>query len=79
MVTFTGGNVSACDRERGLVVINPGGDAYVAMNGDALGVVDMGGKVVEGEYRPSPDTATHLELYRRYPSRGGIVYTHSTH
>lgn len=42
-------------------------------------VVDMSGKVVEGEYRPSSDTATHLELYRRYPSLGGIVHTHSTH
>ena len=79
LVTFTWGNVSAIDRERGLVVIKPSGVAYEPMKADDMGVVDMSGKVVEGEYRPSSDTATHLELYRRYPSLGGIVHTHSTH
>lgn len=79
LVTFTQGNVSAIDRERGLVVIKPSGVAYETMKADDMVVVDMSGKVVEGEYRPSSDTATHLELYRRYPSLGGIVHTHSTH
>ncbi|EJR8253432.1 L-ribulose-5-phosphate 4-epimerase [Escherichia coli] len=79
LVTFTRGNVSAIDRERGLVVIKPSGVAYETMKADDMVVVDMSGKVVEGEYRPSSDTATHLELYRRYPSLGGIVHTHSTH
>ncbi|HAW7356686.1 TPA: L-ribulose-5-phosphate 4-epimerase [Escherichia coli] len=79
LVTFTWGNVSAIDRERGLVVIKPSGVAYETMKAADMVVVDMSGKVVEGEYRPSSDTATHLELYRRYPSLGGIVHTHSTH
>ena len=79
LVTFTWGNVSAIDRERGLVVIKPSGVAYETMKADDMVVVDMSGNVVEGEYRPSSDTATHLELYRRYPSLGGIVHTHSTH
>lgn len=80
LVTFTWGNVSAIDRERGLVVIKPSGVAYETMKADDMVVVDMSGKVVEGEYRPSSDTATHLELYRRYPSLGGIVHTlHSCH
>ena len=79
VVTFTWGNVSAIDRERGLVVIKPSGVAYETMKAADMVVVDMSGKVVEGEYRPSSDTATHLELYRRYPSLGGIVHTHSTH
>ncbi|MDY8422438.1 L-ribulose-5-phosphate 4-epimerase [Escherichia coli] len=79
LVTFTWGNVSAIDRERGLVVIKPSGVAYETMKAADMVVVDMSGKVVEGEYSPSSDTATHLELYRRYPSLGGIVHTHSTH
>ena len=63
LVTLTWGNVSAIDRERGLVVIKPSGVAYETMKADDMVVVDMSGKVVEGEYRPSSDTATHLELY----------------
>lgn len=61
LVTFTWGNVSAIDRERGLVVIKPSGVAYETMKADDMVVVDMSGRVVEGEYRPSSDTATHLE------------------
>ena len=56
-------------------MIKPSGVAYETMKADDMVVVDMSGKVVEGEYRPSSDTATHLELYRRYPSLGGIVHT----
>ncbi len=78
-VTFTGGNVSAIDRERGLVAIKPSGVAYETMKADDMVVVDLEGNVVEGRYRPSSDTATHLALYRRYSSLGGVVHTHSTH
>lgn len=79
LVTFTWGNVSAIDRERGLVVIKPGGVAYETMKVNDMVVVDLQGNVVEGRYRPSSDTATHLALYRRYPSLGGVVHTHSAH
>ena len=79
LVTFTWGNVSAIDRERGLVVIKPGGVPYETMKVNDMVVVDLQGNVVEGRYRPSSDTATHLALYRRYPSLGGVVHTHSTH
>lgn len=79
LVTFTWGNVSAIDRARGLVAIKPSGVAYETMTVDDIVVVDMEGNVVEGRLRPSSDTATHLALYRRYPSLGGVVHTHSTH
>ncbi|MGQ7790096.1 class II aldolase/adducin family protein [Shigella flexneri] len=74
LVTFTWGNV-----ERYRPRTRAGGDqasgvAYETMKADDMVVVDMSGKVVEGEYRPSSDTATHLELFRRYPSLGGIVH-----
>ncbi len=78
LVTFTWGNVSAVDRERGLVVIKPGGVAYDAMQPDDMVVVNLeSGAVVEGRYKPSSDTPTHLVLYRAFPSAGGIVHTHS--
>jgi L-ribulose-5-phosphate 4-epimerase len=67
-VTFTWGNVSAIDREQGLVVIKPSGVAYETMKADDMVVVDLEGNVVDGKWRPSSDTATHLALYRRYPS-----------
>ncbi|EPJ9549098.1 TPA: L-ribulose-5-phosphate 4-epimerase [Klebsiella pneumoniae] len=79
LVTFTWGNVSAIDRQRGLVVIKPSGIAYESMTVDDMSVVDLQGYVVEGRWRPSSDTATHLALYRRYPDLGGVVHTHSTH
>lgn len=79
LVTYTWGNVSAIDRQRQVIVIKPSGVAYDVMRPDDMVVVDMRGAVVEGDYRPSSDTATHLELYRRYPQIGGIVHTHSTH
>ena len=78
LVTFTWGNVSAVDREKGLVVIKPGGVAYDTMQPEDMVVVDlMTGAVVEGRYKPSSDTPTHLVLYRAFPSVGGIVHTHS--
>ncbi|HDE2089425.1 L-ribulose-5-phosphate 4-epimerase [Klebsiella pneumoniae] len=79
LVTFTWGNVSAIDRQRGLVVIKPSGIAYESMTVDDMSVVDLQGHVVEGRWCPSSDTATHLALYRRYPDLGGVVHTHSTH
>ena len=79
LVTFTWGNVSAIDRERGLVAIKPSGVAYEAMKADDMVVVDLEGRGVDGRDRPSSGTATHLALYRRYPSLGGVVHTHSTH
>ncbi|MGL5602693.1 MAG: L-ribulose-5-phosphate 4-epimerase [Silvania sp.] len=79
LVTFTWGNVSAIDRARGWVAIKPSGVAYDSMGVDDIVVVDLSGKVVEGKWRPSSDTATHLALYQRYPSIGGVVHTHSTH
>ena len=79
LVTFTWGNVSAIDRQRGLVVIKPSGIAYESMTVDDMSVVDLQGHVVEGRWRPSSDTATHLALYRRYLGLGGVVHTHSTH
>ncbi|HHB7837440.1 TPA: L-ribulose-5-phosphate 4-epimerase [Klebsiella pneumoniae] len=79
LVTFTWGNVSAIDRQRGLVVIKPSGIAYESMTVNDMSVVDLQGHVVEGRWRPSSDTATHLALYRRYPDLGGVVHTHSTH
>ncbi|BEO38469.1 L-ribulose-5-phosphate 4-epimerase [Serratia marcescens] len=77
LVTFTWGNVSAIDRERGLVVIKPSGIAYEAMTLADLVVVDLEGKVREGHRKPSSDTATHLALYRAFADIGGVVHTHS--
>ncbi|WP_370547142.1 L-ribulose-5-phosphate 4-epimerase [Edwardsiella tarda] len=79
LVTFTWGNVSAIDRQRGYVVIKPSGVAYEALTPAAMVVVDLNGRIVAGALRPSSDTPTHLALYRRYPQLGGIVHTHSTH
>ncbi len=78
LVTFTWGNVSGIDREQKLMVIKPSGIAYEALQVENMVVVDLEtGKVVEGSYKPSSDTATHLELYKAFPNVGGIVHTHS--
>lgn len=80
LVTFTWGNVSAIDRESGLVVIKPSGVEYDGMQAKDMVVVDLSsGNVVEGDKKPSSDTATHLALYRAFPHIGGIVHTHSRH
>ena len=80
LVIFTWGNVSAIDREKGLVVIKPSGVEYDEMKASDMVVVDLEtGKVVEGNLNPSSDTATHLVLYRAFPELGGIVHTHSTY
>lgn len=78
LVTFTWGNVSAYDRDAGIVVIKPSGVDYEVMTAEDMVVLDIeSGKVIEGRLNPSSDTPTHLELYRAYPSLGGIVHTHS--
>ena len=77
LVTFTWGNVSGIDRESGLFVIKPSGVEYDGMRVEDMVVVDLHGKVVEGKWKPSSDTATHLELYKAFPKCGGIVHTHS--
>ncbi|CAI0722342.1 L-ribulose-5-phosphate 4-epimerase [Serratia ficaria] len=77
LVTFTWGNVSAIDRQNGLVVIKPSGIAYEQMTLEDLVVVDLEGRVCEGHRKPSSDTATHLALYRAFPAIGGVVHTHS--
>lgn len=80
LVTFTWGNVSGVDRERGLVVIKPSGVEYGGMTADDMVVVSLDtGERVEGKWKPSSDTKTHLELYRAFPGIGGIVHTHSPH
>ena len=77
LVTFTWGNVSGIDREKGLVVIKPSGVSYDGMTAEDMVVVDLDGNVVEGKYKPSSDTPTHLALYKAFPALGGIVHTHS--
>ena len=78
LVLFTWGNVSAIDREKGLVVIKPSGVEYDKLKAEDMVVVDLDGKVVEGNLNPSSDTPTHVELYKKFPEIGGIVHTHST-
>ena len=79
LVLFTWGNVSAIDREKKLVVIKPSGVSYNNMKAEDMVVVDMDGNRVGGNYKPSSDTATHLELYKAFPDIGGVVHTHSTY
>jgi L-ribulose-5-phosphate 4-epimerase len=77
LVTLTWGNASAIDRESGLVAIKPSGVAYHELTVNHLVVLDLEGKVVEGDLRPSSDTKTHLELYRNFVEIGAVVHTHS--
>ena len=78
LVTFTWGNVSGIDRDSGLVVIKPSGVEYGGMTAEDMVVVDLQtGKVVEGKWKPSSDTPTHLALYKAFPELGGVVHTHS--
>lgn len=78
LVLFTWGNVSAIDRESGLVVIKPSGVDYAKLTADDMVVMNLNGEKVEGRLNPSSDTPTHLELYRRFPEIGGVAHTHST-
>ncbi|MDS0526408.1 L-ribulose-5-phosphate 4-epimerase [Clostridium sp. SHJSY1] len=77
LITFTWGNVSAIDRESGLIIIKPSGVEYDDMTADDMVVVDLEGKVVEGKLNPSSDTATHVKLYNDFKNIGGVVHTHS--
>ena len=78
LVTFTWGNVSGVDRKRGLMVIKPSGVEYENMTPEDMVVVSLAtGEVVEGKWKPSSDTATHLALYNAFPTIGGVVHTHS--
>ena len=77
LVTFTWGNVSGIDREKGLFVIKPSGVDYDKLTPDSMVVVNLQGEVVEGDYRPSSDTPTHVVLYNRFQEIGGVVHTHS--
>ncbi|MCM3192311.1 L-ribulose-5-phosphate 4-epimerase [Priestia megaterium] len=78
LVKYTWGNVSAIDRDSGLFVIKPSGVTYEGMTAQDMVVVDLDGRVVEGELNPSSDTLTHAVLYKHYPQIGGIAHTHST-
>jgi len=77
LITLTWGNVSAIDRESGLVVIKPSGLSYESMQPEDMVVVDPEGNRVEGKWNPSSDTPTHLVLYRAFPHIGGVAHTHS--
>jgi len=78
LVTFTWGNVSGVDREKGLMVIKPSGVEYDNMTPEDMVVVSLAtGERVEGKWKPSSDTATHIALYNAFPNIGGVVHTHS--
>jgi len=77
LVIYSWGNVSGIDREAGVMAIKPSGVSYDELIAGMIVVLNMDGKVVEGDLRPSSDTPTHLELYRHFEDVGGICHTHS--
>jgi L-ribulose-5-phosphate 4-epimerase len=77
LVTFTWGNVSGIDREKGLVVIKPSGVPYDQLKAEHMVVVDLEGNIREGTLKPSSDTPTHLVFYKHFKEIGGVVHTHS--
>jgi L-ribulose-5-phosphate 4-epimerase len=77
LVTYTWGNVSGIDREKGLVVIKPSGVPYEELKAEHMTVLDLEGNQIEGDLRPSSDAPTHLVLYRSFKDIGGVVHTHS--
>lgn len=77
LVTLTWGNASGINREEGLIVIKPSGVSFADLELSNLVVVDMAGKVVAGQLRPSSDILTHIELYKAFPGIGGVTHTHS--
>lgn len=79
LVIYTFGNVSGIDRENKVIAIKPSGVSYEKLTPNDIVIVDLNGKVIEGKYRPSSDTPTHIELYKHFPQIGGIVHTHSTY
>ena len=78
LITYTWGNVSGYDPESGYFVIKPSGIEYDSMKVEDMVVMDLNGNKIEGKYKPSSDTQTHIELYKKYPEMRGIVHTHST-
>jgi L-ribulose-5-phosphate 4-epimerase len=78
LINLTFGNASALDRGRGVFAIKPSGVPYEALKPEAMVVVDLEGRIVEGSLRPSSDMPTHRCLYRLFPAMGGVVHTHST-
>lgn len=79
LVTFTWGNVSGIDRESGLFVIKPSGVDYDKLTPEDMVVMDLDGNRIEGKYKPSSDTATHIEIYKAFSQVGGVVHTHSSY
>ena len=77
LIVYTWGNVSEVDREKGVMAIKPSGVPYDGMTAEDMVVMDLDGKTVEGKWKPSSDTATHVALYNAFPECGGIVHTHS--
>ena len=77
LVTFTWGNVSGIDREKGLMVIKPSGVDYDKLTPESMVIVDLEGNVIDSRLNPSSDTLTHIELYKAFPNIGGVVHTHS--
>lgn len=77
LVTWTSGNISGRDPDTGLVVIKPSGIRYEALTPESMVIVDLNGKLVEGSFKPSSDTAAHLYIYRARPDVNGVVHTHS--
>jgi len=78
LVIYTFGNVSCIDRQAGVFAIKPSGVDYEKLKPEDIVIVGLDGKIADGKLRPSSDTNTHLELYKAFPSIGGIVHTHST-
>lgn len=78
LVVLTWGNVSGIDRETGIFAIKPSGVPYEELSPDKMVLVDLNGNIVEGNYKPSSDTPTHIELYKAFQTIGGVTHTHST-
>lgn len=79
LVVFTWGNVSGIDRGHGVIAIKPSGVSYEQLTPESIVILDLEGRVLEGDLRPSSDTPTHVELYRSFPAIGGVCHTHSTY
>lgn len=77
LITFTWGNVSAINREKGIIAIKPSGVEYDDMKVSDIVLCDLEGNVVEGRLKPSSDLMTHIAFYKNFPNVGGAVHTHS--
>jgi L-ribulose-5-phosphate 4-epimerase len=77
LVLYTFGNVSGISRKDGVIAIKPSGVPYETMKAQDIVIADLDGRVLEGTLRPSSDLATHVELYKRFPTAGGVAHTHS--